>query len=289
MSQYVSLSQPLVLVTASSGKTGRRIVPRLNARGMTVRAGSRSGQPPFDWAQPTTWGPALRGATAAYIAYAPDLAAPGGVQAIETFVSTARDQGVRQLVLLSGRGEPEALACEACVRASGLDWTVVRSSWFSQNFSEGFLTDFVRSGVVALPVADVAEPFVSVDDVADVAVVALSEPGHSGQVYDVTGPRALTFGEAAAEIAQASGRDVRFQAVTPRAFSDALTGAGVSPDDAEFLCDLFTTVLDGRNASCCDGVPRALGRAPQDFRDVVNEANRTGAWSAIASMRKVGP
>ncbi len=77
-----------------------------------------------------------------------------------------------------------------------------------QNFTEGYLLDPVREGVIALPAGDVAEPFVDVDDIADVAVAALTEDGHTGRLYELTGPRLLTFAEVAAELSKATGRDI---------------------------------------------------------------------------------
>src|SRR6188474_3150917 len=128
-----------ILVTGSTGKTGRRIVERLRALGQPVRSGSRSARPAFDWEDRRTWDDALDEVTAAYVCYYPDIAAPGAGDTIQAFVERAVERGVRRLVLLSGRGEPEALRCEQIVQASGLEWTVLRASWFAQNFSENFL------------------------------------------------------------------------------------------------------------------------------------------------------
>src|SRR5262245_56258650 len=132
-----------VLVIGSTGKTGRRVAARLDTLGVEVRHGSRSTTPPFDWSDPLTWRPALAGVRAAYVAYPPDLAAPGSADAVTELTRIARAAGVQRLVLLSGRGEQEALAAERIVQASGLEWAVVRASWFMQNFSEGNFADDV--------------------------------------------------------------------------------------------------------------------------------------------------
>ena len=177
-----------ILVLGGTGKTGRRVAQQLMACGVPTRLGSRSGQPPFDWEDRTTWVPALRGVEAVYVSYYPDVAFPGAAEAIGSFARQAVAHGVRRLVLLSGRGEKEAQISEQAVQDSGAEWTMVRASWFSQNFSEGFLRDPLRSSVVALPVGDVGEPFSDVEDIADVAVAALLEDRHVGQLYEVTGP-----------------------------------------------------------------------------------------------------
>jgi uncharacterized protein YbjT (DUF2867 family) len=268
-----------ILVTAATGKTGRRVADRLEAMGLPVRRASRSAATPFDWDDPSTWGPALAGAGAAYVVYSPDLAVPAAPGAITAFVEQAREAGVRRLVLLSGRGEEEAQRCERIVQGSGLEWTVVRASWFAQNFDEGAFADLVRGGEVALPAGEVLEPFVDVEDIADVAVAALARDGHAGEVYEVTGPRLMTFAAAVGEIAEATGRDVRYVTIPGDAFQAGLVEAGLPAEQVELLDYLFTTVLDGRNASVGDGVRRALGRPARDLRDYARRVAASGAWN----------
>lgn len=270
----------LTLLTGGNGKVGRRVARRLDSRGAKLRIGSRSGAPAFDWEDAGTWAAALDGVTAAYIAYAPDLAVPGAAATIRAFVARAVDAGVRRLVLLSGRGEEEAQACERIVQASGVDWTIVRAGWFMQNFSEGEFLPMVLDGAFTLPARDIREPFIDVNDIADVAAAALSEDGHAGEVYEVTGPRALTFTELAGEISAATGREVSFVRIPHEAFAAALADAGVPADVAWLLKYLFATVLDGRNTEVCNGVQRALGREPADFTDFVRRVAARGTWDA---------
>jgi uncharacterized protein YbjT (DUF2867 family) len=276
-----SLEQP-TLVLGGTGKTGRRVAERLVARGLPVRLGSRSGKPPFDWEDRATWAPALSGVGSVYLTYYPDIAVPGAVDTVRSLVALAVASGVQRLVLLSGRGEDEAERAEEVVQASGVDWTIVRSSWFNQNFSENYLLDAVLAGEVVLPVGDVAEPFIDADDIADVAVAALTEDGHAGRLYEVTGPRLLTFSEAVAEIAAATGREIRYVQVSPEQYASALEAEGVPADFAWLVNYLFTTIMDGRNAQVKDGVQRALGREPRDFSDYAWETAATGVWDAPA-------
>ncbi|MGK4007073.1 NmrA family NAD(P)-binding protein [Sorangium sp. So ce1036] len=266
-----------VLVIGSTGKTGRRIVRRLAEQGYPVTGVSRRSDPPFVWEDPSTWRRALEGIHSVYISYFPDLAAPGATAAIEALTSTAVDAGVTRLVLLSGRGEANAERCERIVRASGASFTLLRASWFSQNFTEGHLLESVHQGVIALPAGDVHEPFVDVDDIADVAVAALTDDRHAGRLYELTGPRLLTFGQAAAEISAAARRKVDYVALSPDAFRTALTEA-VGPDYADLLTNLCVEVFDGRNASLGSGVLDALGRQPRDFGDFCRAAAASGVW-----------
>jgi uncharacterized protein YbjT (DUF2867 family) len=272
-----------VLVTAGTGKTGRRVAERLARLGVPHRVASRRGQPPFDWDDESTWPAALDGTGAAYVAYVPDLAVPGARETVRRFTAAALERGVTRLVLLSGRGEPLARAAEDDLRASGAAWTIVRSAWFAQNFSEHFLHDQVVEGAIALPAGDVPEPFVDAWDVADVAVAALTDDRHVGEVYEVTGPRLLTFADAAASLARALGRPVTYVPVTREEYVAGARAAGLPPAEVEALADLFATVLDGRNASLADGVQRALGRPPRDFDEFAREAAAAGAWDVGAA------
>ena len=272
----------LILVLGGTGKTGRRIAESLQAKGVPTRIGSRSAVPSFDWNNEATWDDSLAGVEAVYINYAPDLAMPGATDSIQAFVDRANRRGVKRLVLLSGRGEAEAQACERIVQDSGIDWTVVRASWFNQNFSEGAFVEMVQAGEITLPAADTPEPFVDVNDIADVAVAALTEEGHTGEVYEVTGPRLLTFADVAAEISRASGRKVAYVQVPHDAFVAGVAESGAPKDVVWMLDYLFATVLDGRNARLTDGIQRALGRAPRDFSDYAREIAATGLWRSVA-------
>jgi uncharacterized protein YbjT (DUF2867 family) len=268
-----------ILVLGSTGKTGRRIVERLAARNVPVRHGSRAATRPFDWVDYSTWAPALEGVEAVYICFYPDLSVAGATDAIQSFTDLAVSSGVRRLVLLSGRGEPEAQRCEDIVRRSGVDWTLLRASWFAQNFSEAHFLEPILDGELALPVADIGEPFVDADDIADVATAALTQSGHAGQLYELTGPRLVTFAEAVAQIARASRRSIRFTRVSMTEYTGALVEAGLPAQVVELVRYLFTDVLDGRNASVKDGVIRAVGRPPRNFSDYVRETAATGIWN----------
>lgn len=272
----------LTLVLGATGKTGSRIARHLRAKGVPVRLGSRSASPAFDWNNEVTWDACLQGVQAIYINFAPDLAIPGATDTIRAFVERARYHGVKRLVLLSGRGEEEAQACERIVQDSGIDWTIVRASWFYQNFSEGAFVDMVLSGDIALPAGDTPEPFVDVDDIAEVAVAALSESGHSGEIYEVTGPRLMTFADIASDLSIATGREIAYVQIPHDAFAAGIAESGVPKDVAWLLDYLFATVLDGRNAYLTDGIQRALGRQPKDFTEYASAVAATGAWKAIA-------
>jgi uncharacterized protein YbjT (DUF2867 family) len=269
-----------VLVIGGTGKTGSRVADRLRTRDVPVRIGSRSGEPPFDWDDRTTWEPALRGTSAAYITYYPDLAVEGSVELIGALADVALAAGTRRLVLLSGRGEEEAQRAEQALQASDADWTIVRCSWFMQNFSESYFAEPLAAGELALPAGDVPEPFVDTEDIADVAVAALTEDGHARRLYELTGPRALTFAEAVAEIARAADRPMRYEQIPMETFEEGLTAQDVPADIVGLLRYLFTDVLDGRNTPLADGVQSALGREPRDFADYARRTAANGAWNA---------
>jgi uncharacterized protein YbjT (DUF2867 family) len=272
------------LVLGGTGKTGRRIVDRLTARGVPVRVGSRSASIPFDWEDETTWDRALDGVSAAYISYFPDLAIPGAPEAVLAFAELASERGVRRLVLLSGRGEEAAQRSERAVQETGADVTVVRCAWFMQNFSEDYLVAPILGGEVVLPADQQLEPFVDADDIADVAVAALTDDRHIGETYELTSPRLLTFREAVGEIAAATGRRIDYVPVSVDEYAAGAAEHGVPEEFVGFLTYLFTDVL-GHNAYLTDGVERALGRQPRDFSDYVRDTVATGVWAAPAADR----
>ena len=268
-----------ILVLGGTGKTGRRIVQRLSARGLPVRVGSRSGSPPFDWERVETWAPALAGVESVYLTYYPDLALPSAVESTRAFADLAVESGVPRLVLLSGRGEPEAERAEQAVAETGAALTVLRSTWFMQNFSEDYMLEHVLAGEIRLPAGDVPTPFLDADDIADIAVAALTDDRHVGQLYELTGPRSLTFAEAAAEIGAAAGREVRYTAVSLEEHAVEAAAHGVPHEVIELLTYLFAEVVDGRNAPTTDGVRRALGREARDFGDYARAVAATALWN----------
>ena len=273
--------QALTLVLAANGKTGRRVTSQLQTLGVPVRLGSRSTELPFDWEDSSTWESVLEGVKAAYVVYTPDLSVPSAYGAIHSFTELAIKQGVKRLVLLSGRGEEEAQRCEKIIQESGIEWTIVRASWFCQNFSEGPFLDLILNGVVALPTGGVSEPFIDVDDIADVVVAALTQRGHNQQVYEVTGPSSITFEQAVEEIAIASGRKIEFHEISHDHFVTGLEQDGLPREYIDLLSYLFQTILDGRNTSVSDGVEMALGRAAKRFSMYAQKAAATGVWREL--------
>lgn len=264
-----------IVLVGGLGKTGARIANRLEDSRLKARAASRSTAPRFDWQDRDTWRPALAGASAAYVTFQPDLAVSWAAEAISAFAESAVTCGVKHIVLLSGRGEDGAIRSENKLKAVGVDHTILRATWFCQNFSEGAFLDGILQGKLALPVGDVREPFVHADDIADVAVEAFLDPRHRNRTYELTGPRSLTFREAVSEIAAACGRPVPVDA-----FMEEMTVAGLPRETTALLRELFTEVLDGRNSRVLDGVQQALGRQPKDFSDYARETVATGIWSA---------
>lgn len=267
------------LVLGANGKTGRRVAQKLMQMGVPVRLGSRSATTPFDWENENTWEAAVQHIHSVYITFQPDLAVPGAEETIRKFCEVAIKNGVKKLVLLSGRGEPEAQACEEIVKSAGVDWSIVRASWSNQNFSESYMMEPILAGFVAMPVGNTGEPFVDAEDIADVAVAALTSEAHNGKLYEVTGPRLLSFADAIREIAKATGRQIIFTQIPIEEYKQELVAAEVPQEYISLLTYLFTEVLDGRNANITHGVEEALGRKPKDFSDYVKETISTGVWN----------
>lgn len=268
------------LITGGTGKTGRRIVERLDKLGLKVRIGSRSAELPFDWNDPTNWDEVLEGIDKVYVTYQPDLAVPGAKEAISELVKVSKKAGVSKMVLLSGKGEREAELCEDIVINSGIDYTIIRASWFNQNFSENFLLEPILDGVVALPQAHVKIPFVDAEDIADVAVKVLNNNSYNGKIFELTGSETLTFKEAIAVIAKATNRSISFIPLSLEAYSTAMKGMQL-PDDFIWLINyLFDVVLGNPNNSIItEDINLLLGRAPKTFREFAEESATLGIWN----------
>ncbi|MFC9430703.1 NmrA family NAD(P)-binding protein [Streptomyces sp. NPDC056987] len=265
----MSASAQLTLVIGGTGKTGRRVVDRLTALGRPVRVGSRSGHPPFAWEDQATWKPALEGTDRVYIVH-PDPFQPDYAEQIGTLAQAAADCGTRRLVLLSGRGDSVSQASEENVKVAGVEWTVVRAGWFNQNFSEAFFLDAIRAGELALPAGDWTEGFVDADDIADVAVAALTEDRHHGKTYELSGPRLLSFADIAAELSAATGRRITYTALIRE----------TSPGDEPGFAEVFASDPAAPHRQLAHGVQEALGREPKDFSRYARDTAATGIWNA---------
>ncbi|GAA1185244.1 NAD(P)H-binding protein [Streptomyces hebeiensis] len=277
------MSNDTTLVLGATGKTGRRVVARLRLRGTPVRAASRSSRTRFDWTDPGGWDEALRGVAVAYVV------APGVPGPVHEFVARAEAAGVRRLVLLSGRGADtwgdstfglDMRSAEDAVRGSALEWTVLRASNFDQNFDEDVFHAPLVAGELALPADAVPEPFIDVDDVADAAAAVLTGTAgrHAGRIYELTGPRALTFGEAVELISRASGRPITYRRISPGEYAATLVEQGLSEDDAHHVAEMFVLMERGLIAATTDDLATVLGRAPRTFEDYVVRAAAAGAW-----------
>jgi len=269
-----------VLVIGGTGKTDRKVVQKLQKLGQNVRVGSRSINPSFDWNNPATWAAAMEGIEKMYVTFQPDLAVPGALDAIEKLTRKAIQSGVKKMVLLSGKGEREAELCEQVVIHSGIDYTIVRASWFNQNFSESFFLDPILAGHVALPQANAKVPYIDTEDIADVAVEVLLNDKHNGQIYELTGPRTWTFPEIIDMIAKATSRNIDFIPISLNAYTKMLVEAQVPSDYVWLINYLFAEVLakEGNNVVTND-IEKVLGRKARDFSEYVLETASTGVWN----------
>ena len=269
-----------ILVIGGTGKTGRKVVQKLQDLQQNVRIGSRRESPAFDWQEPATWPAALEGMEKAYVTFQPDLAVPGALEAIEKLVDLARQSGLRKMVLLSGKGEREAELCEEVVKNSGLDYTIVRASWFNQNFSESFFLDPILAGQVALPQAGAEVPYVDTDDIAEVVVEVLLNETHNGRTYELTVPRTWTFPEVMQEISQATGRQIGFSPISLPAYLQMPEQLQVPADYIWLIGYLFKEVLaaEGIHLVTHD-IEKVLGRKAKDFSEYVRDTAATGVWT----------
>lgn len=268
-----------IAIVGATGKTGARILAQLQAQGYATRGLSRNSEYAFDWANKDSWPQALEGVHSAYVSYYPDLAVPQAESDMRAFVELAKSMGLQHIVLLSGRGEEGAQRAEAITINSGLQWNIVRASWFMQNFSESFMLDGLTAGELVLPVSKAKEPFIDVDDIAEVAVAALTRTSLRNQLLEVTGPELLAFADCVNAIAEASQRTIGFQQVPVDAYLAGARAQGLPEDMAWLINELFVNVLDGRNASTTNTVEQVLGRPARSFQHYVDKTMPTGMWA----------
>ncbi|MAX69729.1 MAG: NmrA family transcriptional regulator [Flavobacteriaceae bacterium] len=276
-----------ILVIGGTGKTGSRVVKQLQNRGINPRIGSRSASPSFDWDNKDTWVESLNGIEKMYVTYYPDLAVPGAREAIESLTYLAKELGVKKIVLLSGKGEIEAEACEDIVINSGVNYTIVRASWFNQNWSESFFLDPILSGEVALPMSDVLIPFVDAEDIAEVASTVLLDDNYNGKIIEITGPELITFKDAVNIIAKVSERTLHFYDISLEQYVDGMRQMQI-PNDVIWLIEyLFSHVLTNpNNQKISNDVENVLGRPAKTFKEYAEDTVITGIWYPQKTINK---
>ncbi|MEV5960537.1 NAD(P)H-binding protein [Kribbella sp. NPDC051952] len=275
-----------ILILGGKGKTGRRVAAQLDARGIPYRLASRSSEQRFDWYDESTWSPTIAGTDTAYLA--PPVG-PTGLAQAGRFIKQAADEGLRRVVLLSGRGVGSPgrdfavydgqLDLEHAVQASGADWTIVQPAWFAQGFSEDFLRYHVLGGEIRVSAGTGGEAWIDTNDVGDVMTEALLNEAYTGQIIAISGPRPLTMTEVAEALTAATGRPIGYVDLQPEDHVKELIGDGLVQEDAEAVRDLFAVIRNHRSEYVSDGVERVLGRQPRDFADWAQETATTGIWA----------
>ncbi|KIQ17443.1 NmrA family NAD(P)-binding protein [Rhodococcus sp. MEB064] len=276
------MANTTVLVTGSTGKTGRRVSERLRQRGHDVREASRSSRPSFDWQDHKTWPPALHGVDAVYVVI-PDLGDPAAVETTRSFAAHAAAAGVRKAVMVSvpiaGTDDSAAITdTEKAFTAAGLALTALRLRWFNQNFSEDFLLDSVTVGDIRVPAGDGREAFVDADDIADVAVQCLLDDVHDGRYYELTGPDALSFKEVAAILTEITGRTITYSPLSAAQFISEQEASGAPTDWAHALTGLYSKIADGSLDSTSTDIEAVLGRPARSFRSYATATAQ--AWTS---------
>jgi uncharacterized protein YbjT (DUF2867 family) len=255
------------LLLGGTGKVGRRLAAVLREQGQDVRVASRgdSGDVRFDWHDESTWPAALAGVDGVFIV-GPGSATDWSPK-LRALLMTAHEAGVRNAVLLSARGvefHPEgavALA-EQVLREGPLAWTILRPTHFAQNFTEAmFVPD--AAGEVRAPVADARHPFVDVQDIAEVAAAALTDPAHDGKI---SGPEAIAFADAAQAVGGTYVPEPRETHIA------ALRAAGTPEGYVTWRMAMLDGIARGDDAYISNGVHETLGRPATPLHEALRHA-----------------
>ena len=258
-----------LLLLGGTGKVGRRLAERLEAQGHTARAVGRNSTPRFDWRDESTWAPALDGVDGVFIV-GPGSASDWSTR-LEHFLATAAEQRVRHAMLLSARGveflpDGAVARAEAALRRGPLAWTIVRPTHFAQNFTEAMFVPG-DDGAFFAPVADGREPFIDVNDIADVAAVALTDEGYDGRILELSGPRAIDFDEAARILSEVSGRAISYVSESDVAHIARLRGQGLPEGYIEWRMAMLRGIASGADAYLSSDVEAVLGRSATSFEE----------------------
>lgn len=271
----------IALVTAPNSKTGRRVVELLQSSSCLVRIASRNTRIKFDWDDMTTWETVVTGVDCAYIIIPPNLAFKDMPERLKIFMMFCEEKKVSRIVLLSGRGEAEANRCEEIVLASKIPSTIVKASWFSQNFSEGFFLDSIVGGEIFIPVDGVSEPFIDVNDIAEVVYLSLLDTSPENHIYELTGSELLTFEDIASIFSQTLDFDVKATYVPLEPYLSTLRKLAFSDDEVVLTRYLFEELLDGRNSYLTKDVKTLLGREPTSFQRYVESTKNSDVWNRL--------
>ena len=273
----MSAEQGLVLVTGAGGNVGREVCAELQRRGVPVRAAALderdaaavlAGVPwaAFDFLRPETFGAALEGVDRVFLLRPPHLA---DAAAFDPFLAAMRAAGVRQVTFLSLLGvEKNPVvphhAIEKRLRASGLGWTMVRPAFFMQNLTTTHLAD-LRAGRIVVPAGNGRTSFIDCRDIGAVAGLTLAEPGHIGKAYSITGGEALTYGECAELLSEASGRRIVYTHPSGREFARHMAAQGFPPDYVRVMRGIYLVCRLHLAGRVTDELPSLLGRPAITF------------------------
>lgn len=273
------MEHKIALVTAPNSKTGRRVVELLQNANMLVRIASRSTRIKFDWEDTNTWQQAITGVDCAYIILPPNLAFANMAARLQMFVQLCEKNELRRLVLLTGRGEAESEKCEAVLLQSSIASTIVKTSWFSQNFSEGIFLESILNGEVVVPVSGVKEPFIDVNDIAEVVYRSLLDESQNNHVYELTGPDLLSFKDVADMFSEKLNTNVNVTYIPLETYLTELANLGLSHEEIKLTRYLFEQLLDGRNEYITSDLRDLLARDATSFQQFIDNTKCSDVWN----------
>ncbi|MGW6058591.1 NmrA family NAD(P)-binding protein [Streptomyces sp. NPDC055189] len=275
------------LITGGTGTTGSRVATALADRGTSVRVGSRTPAPGtrqvrFDWTDPATHDPALTGVDGVYLV--PPIGDTEPSRLMVPFLERALDAGVRRFVLLSSsaiaEGDPGTGEVHRALRDLAPEWAVLRPSWFMQNFvTRGHPHgDSIRTAdEIVTATGQGRVGFVDADDIAAVAVRALTDERAHNAAHLITGPQALSYADVAEAVSKAAGREIRHRSVPVADFRERLAAAGIPEDFARILAAMDDSIAHGSEDRVAPTVERITGRAARSFADLA--AAHAAEWT----------
>lgn len=280
-----------ILIIGASGNIGHTLVRLLAEKGQLVKAATRHPNNytaqagveavAFDYVQSQSYGPALAGVDSVFAI--PKNADAEAQNTLNPFIDAAKAAGVKHFVLGTAMGVDQAppdlgyRQVELHLISSGLDYTILRPNWFMQNFNPGFILPMIQQGgAIYLPAGEALVSFIDTHDIAAVAATVLTQPGHAGKEYTLTGGAALNYTDAAAVISKAAGREIRYAPISDQTMRESLTAAGWWPNQVDLMIGLFYGVRQGWSAPVIPTLAELLGRPAITFEQFA--AANAEAW-----------
>lgn len=276
-----------ILVTGATGTIGQALIKQLQTKNADFVAGVRNVEEAkkklpsvsnfveFDFSNSATYEGAVENIDSVFVLGPPivlnleELVAP--------FLDFLKGKGINRVVYLSALGSENMklltfhTTLTQKIKDDGFDYTILKPSFFAQNFKNYEWENITERGVVYVPAGTGKAGFVDVNDIAAVAAAALTEDGHSGKTYEITGPEILGYQDAANLLSEVMGKQIVYPNPTPEEFGATLKQAGAPDFIASYMIDVYSMILNNHVNVLSNHVEEVTGKKPTTLKSVLEQ------------------